>query len=118
MSYIQLTLTTLTLSQPVLLNQILRSAEEAAKDQDVPSVNYLVMHPGLALQIVASDLGFSSLTAYSAGSEGRRNAYLWAGSAFRAMLLKSEIDLQNFYRGRRATLRQGSSYSTSCEHIH
>ncbi|EJD42577.1 P-loop containing nucleoside triphosphate hydrolase protein [Auricularia subglabra TFB-10046 SS5] len=105
-----LSATTLQLAQPVILNKVLQAMELTVESKDLPSLNYLVLHPSVALHILAADLGFSSdgASTFEAGRGDRRSAYLWSGVAFLAMLIKAEVDLQNFFIGRRATLRAKS----------
>ncbi|EJD42543.1 P-loop containing nucleoside triphosphate hydrolase protein [Auricularia subglabra TFB-10046 SS5] len=87
--------TTLQLAQPVILNRVLQAMERTAASKDVPSP------PPAAL---AASLAVS----HAAEHGDLRSAYLWAGVAFLAMLLKAEVDLQNFFIGRRAALRAKS----------
>ncbi|EJD49833.1 P-loop containing nucleoside triphosphate hydrolase protein [Auricularia subglabra TFB-10046 SS5] len=92
--------TTLQLAQPVILNRVLQAMEGTAAAEDAPSLNSVVPHPSAARDM----LGLSD----AADHGDRRSAYLWAGVAFLAMLLKAEVDLQNFFIGRRAALRAKS----------
>ncbi|EJD49745.1 P-loop containing nucleoside triphosphate hydrolase protein [Auricularia subglabra TFB-10046 SS5] len=100
--------TVLNLSQPMLLNRVLSAMEKLSPaSEDSPSLAHLVVRPSDAFRILTADLGMSQASAspYEAGRFDRRSAYLWASLAFLSMLLKAELDLQNFFIANRATLR-------------
>ncbi|KZV81042.1 hypothetical protein EXIGLDRAFT_658801 [Exidia glandulosa HHB12029] len=109
--------TCLGLAQPVLLSKILSAMENSETALDgglgLHNVMTLFTNPAASLHILASDLGFgwsedAAVVSAAGGQRGRQQAYLWTAIAFLTMLVKAEVDLQQFYRGRRATVRAKS----------
>ncbi|KAH7101324.1 P-loop containing nucleoside triphosphate hydrolase protein [Auriculariales sp. MPI-PUGE-AT-0066] len=101
---------TLGILQPVILNQLLKAMESTYDaTRSTPFMSQATQRPMVLLHVLAADLGFNegffTTAEESAASRGRRTAYLWSLVAFLLQLVRSELDLQNIYTGRRGTLR-------------
>lgn len=93
------------------------------------SAVHLVRNPSTFLHIFAADLGYGQdASAYIVQGGGknaslaRQKAYIFALLSFLTQLIKSEIELQMSYAGRRATLRAkteaiGSIYEKALKRI-
>ncbi|KAH7105339.1 P-loop containing nucleoside triphosphate hydrolase protein [Auriculariales sp. MPI-PUGE-AT-0066] len=119
---------TLGVLQPWVLNKLLIAMESTYKTSDLTadSAARMMQNPSTFFHVLAADVGLGDRSfmnaAESEASRGRQAAYLWALVAFLMQLTKGELDLQNFYTGRRATLRAkteaiGSIYEKALKRI-